>query len=281
MIVLSVLSAVLTAVETCRLDSILSYIRRQKMLEESIGMQSSIVKLKLSTKYGHRIVAKNQEVLLVEFGGKKCRSFIMFSQNEFDPREVSSWPASPTSRHQLRVNAADSDYGVNNLKTSDNVYHDVYQKLKGKDRGTQGNASQVDWQEALNRKHGDLMTQIDIDEEMRIRKGARRRGRKNKYYNQIDAEDDEEVDYEEASDKDADLQIIKEQEEEEEMLRQIVATETQKQVEQIAARKSKLVQELSTKENEEKAQAEARRLKLMQEDERRREKELAETLKQE
>jgi hypothetical protein len=32
-------------------------------------------------------------------------------------------------------------------------------------------------------------------------------------------EDDEEVDYEEASDKDADLQIIKEQEEEEEMLR--------------------------------------------------------------
>ena len=125
------------------------------------------------------------------------------------------------------------------------------------------------------------MTQIDIDEEMRIRKGARRRGRKNKYYNQIDAEDDEEVDYEEASDKDADLQIIKEQEEEEEMLRQIVATETQKQVEQIAARKSKLVQELSTKENEEKAQAEARRLKLMQEDERRREKELAETLKQE
>jgi hypothetical protein len=32
-------------------------------------------------------------------------------------------------------------------------------------------------------------------------------------------EDDEEVDFEEASDKDADLQIIKEQEEEEEMLR--------------------------------------------------------------
>jgi hypothetical protein len=88
---------------------------------------------------------------------------------------------------------------------NDNVYHDVYQKIKGKDRGTQGNASQVDWQEALNRKHGDLMTQIDIDEEMRIRKGARRRGRKNKYYNQIDQEDDEEVDYEEASDRDADL----------------------------------------------------------------------------
>ena len=125
------------------------------------------------------------------------------------------------------------------------------------------------------------MTQIDVDDEMRIRKGARRRGRKNKYYNQIDQEDDEEVDYEEASDKDADLQIIKEQEEEEEMLRQIVATETQKQAELVAARKSRLVQELSAKESEDKAQAEARRLKLMQDDERRREKELAEALKQE
>jgi hypothetical protein len=108
----------------------------------------------------------------------------------------------------------------------DNVYADVFEKAKGKDRGTQGNTDQIEWQNALNRKHGDLMTQIDIDEEMRIRKGAKRRGRKNKYYNQIDMEDDEEVDYEEASDKDADLQIIKEQEEEEEMLRQAVALET-------------------------------------------------------
>lgn len=47
----------------------------------------------------------------------------------------------------------------------------------------------------------------------------------------------------------------------------------------MAARKSKLVQDLTAKETEEKAQAEARRLKLMQEDERRREKELAEALK--
>jgi hypothetical protein len=79
------------------------------MLEESVGLQSSIVKLKLSTKYGDRIVAKTKEVLLVEFGGKKCRSFVMLNQNEFDPREINSWPASPTSRHQLKVNAADND----------------------------------------------------------------------------------------------------------------------------------------------------------------------------
>lgn len=69
------------------------------MLEESLGLQSSIVKLKLSTKYGNRIIAKTNELLLVEFGGKKCRSFVMFSKNEFDLREINSWPASPTTRH--------------------------------------------------------------------------------------------------------------------------------------------------------------------------------------
>lgn len=96
------------------------------MLEESIGLQSSMIKLKLSTKYGDRIISKTYEVLLVEFGGKKCRSFVMFNKNDLDPRELNSWPASPTSRHQVKVNAADSDYGVNNLNTNDNVYHDVY-----------------------------------------------------------------------------------------------------------------------------------------------------------
>lgn len=63
------------------------------------------------------------------------------------------------------------------------------------------------------------MAKMDEEDEMHTRKGTRRRGRKNKYYNQIDLEDDQEVDPDEVSDKDADLQIIKEQEEEEEALR--------------------------------------------------------------
>lgn len=66
------------------------------------------------------------------------------------------------------------------------------------------------------------MTKMDQDDEMHARKDKRRRGRKNKYYNQIDLEDDQEVDPDEVSDKDTDLQIIKEQEEEEENLRKMV-----------------------------------------------------------
>jgi len=79
------------------------------MMEEAMGMQSVIVKLKLSTKYGHRIIGKTLELLIVEFGSKRCRSFIMYSQNEFDLREINSWPASPTTRHQVKLNAADSN----------------------------------------------------------------------------------------------------------------------------------------------------------------------------
>ena len=37
-IILSALSAILTIVESCRLDKILSYIKRQKMLEDSLGL---------------------------------------------------------------------------------------------------------------------------------------------------------------------------------------------------------------------------------------------------
>ena len=49
------------------------------------------------------------------------------------------------------------------------------------------------------------MTMMDQDDEMHARKDKRRRGRKNKYYNQIDLEDDQEVDPDEVSDKDTDL----------------------------------------------------------------------------
>lgn len=73
------------------------------------------------------------------------------------------------------------------------------------------------------------MTKMDQDDEMHARKDKRRRGRKNKYYNQIDLEDDQEVDPDEVSDKDTDLQIIKEQEEEEENLRKMVQESSKKQ----------------------------------------------------
>lgn len=101
---------------------------------------------------------------------------------------------------------------------------------KGKDKNIQGDAANLEFQNALNRKHGDLMAKLDEQDEMHTRKDKRRRGRKNKYYNQIDLEDDQELDPDEASGKE-DLQIIKEQEEEEERLRQVVQEQTKKQLE--------------------------------------------------
>jgi hypothetical protein len=67
------------------------------------------------------------------------------------------------------------------------------------------------------------MSQQENDlEERRMKAKNRRRGRKNKYYAQIDHEDDQEADMAEASDREGTLQIIKEQEEEEENMRKQV-----------------------------------------------------------
>ena len=101
-----------------------------------------------------------------------------------------------------------------------------------------------------------MALQDEIDE-LHTRKGNRRRGRKNKYHNQIDLEDDQEIDPDEASDKDADLQIIKEQEEEEEALRKMVQESSKKQQEVTAARTQKIQQERLTREQkDERAQGE-------------------------
>lgn len=60
----------------------------------------------------------------------------------------------------------------------------------------------MEFQDALNRKHGDMMSKIDNDvEEQRRLKGHKKRGRKNKYHTQIDNEDDEEAEAVEASDE--------------------------------------------------------------------------------
>lgn len=91
------------------------------------------------------------------------------------------------------------------------------------------------------------MAKMDEEDEMHTRKDKRRRGRKNKYYNQIDLEDDQELDPDEASGKE-DLQIIKEQEEEEERLRQVVQEQTKKQLEASQARAGRVNQDRLTRE---------------------------------
>ena len=75
-----------------------------------------------------------------------------------------------------------------------------------------------------------------------MKRKNRRRGRKNKYYAQIDHEDDQEANMAEASDAEEHLQVIKEQEEEEENLRKAVQAEAAKQ-QMIASNRKKLAEE--------------------------------------
>jgi hypothetical protein len=188
-ILLSVIGFILTIVEYRKLNGAFKY--NDARLQQLHYNQSIAIKNKLrgSKKYGHRILLKKLDVLKAEFGIRQSvRSQWEITKTHLgDPRELKSWPSSPTTRNAigLKMKKALLDESNNGLPfdLKDNVYADVFEKAKGKDRGTQGNTDQIEWQNALNRKHGDLMTQIDIDEEMRIRKGARRRGRKNKYYN--------------------------------------------------------------------------------------------------
>ena len=82
--------------------------------------------------------------------------------------------------------------------------------------GTQ--AAATDIMTALARKGGDLVTPgLDTDGDYKRKAGKKKRGRKNKYYRQIDAEDDQEADaMSEASDEDAHDEDEEEDEEDEE-----------------------------------------------------------------
>jgi hypothetical protein len=186
---------------------------------------------------------------------------------EEDPRKIKTWPISRDVEQAMEeAGCLNKKFGPDDAYAlQDNCYAEGVHKLKGKDKNIQGDAAKLEFQNALNRKHGDLMAQLDEIDELHTRKGTRRRGRKNKYHNQIDLEDDQEIDPDEASDKDADLQIIKEQEEEEEALRKMVQESSKKQQEVTAARTQKIQQERLTREQrDERAQGE---LKLKQQQE--------------
>ena len=66
---------------------------------------------------------------------------------------------------------------------------------------------------ALNRKGGDLVSP-SMDDEIKKRSQKKNRGRKNKYYKQIDDEDDQEANHQ--SESDNDLDGIREEEDEDE-----------------------------------------------------------------
>lgn len=114
-----------------------------------------------------------------------------FRNLEEDPRLERSFPCTP--REYKEYGGWDHGAYGNNI---DNVYADAKEpNLRTIDRefsevGTQ--AGQIDISTALARKGGDLLTPgyDDKDDYSRKKGNKKKRGRKNKYYTQIDAEDD-------------------------------------------------------------------------------------------
>ena len=176
--------------------------------------------------------------LLNMFGDRRCKSMIEFGtgwDKEDDPRRVITWPLSPNT-----IKEYDGEYKFTREDMiggfEDNVYAEAKVKPPIYEVAVQGDQGEQDFMRQLHRKQGDMLAgQIEDDDELMTRKTkGKRRGRKNKYYTAIDAEDDEEADGQEGSAEDEDenqdnLAIIKEQEEEEEALRLKVEEERRKQ----------------------------------------------------
>jgi hypothetical protein len=78
---------------------------------------------------------------------------------EDDPRMVITWPVSPMLIEEFGelgeiVFSKDDAYG----NQANNVYADVRTKFMGMDFGTQDDAGYLEFQDALNRKHGGLVS---------------------------------------------------------------------------------------------------------------------------
>jgi hypothetical protein len=126
---------------------------------------------------------------------RSCIDFNTGTDKEEDPREVRSFPTSPR---------AYLDFEAPNFGNYGNAFDNCYAESKGplakdalktySEMGTQAQPSEI--LTALARKGGDLVTPgLDTDGDYSRRRGTKKkRGRKNKYITQIDAEDDEEAD---------------------------------------------------------------------------------------
>ena len=181
--------------------------------------------------YKNSLLNNKLDELLNEFGDRRCKSMIDLQTGwplEDDPRLAVTWPVSPMMRAEyenvdppIKFTKEDAYSAQGN-----NVYADAKSKYMGMDFGTQDEYANIEFQDALNRKAGGLVSQTEGDlEERRNNRNNKRRGRKNKYYAQIDYEDDQEADQDEAPNDSRALQIIREQEEEEETIKRQVAAE--------------------------------------------------------
>lgn len=183
-----------------------------------------------------------------------------------DPRGTQSYPASPT--FQKEFDGPDFEHYGNRV---DNCYAESQApRVRGdgkeySEMGTQAQPSEI--LTALARKGGDLITPKDNDNYHKKRSQKKKRGRKNKYYRQIDAEDDEEADQMSEGSEEDGLDGIKEEDEEdeEERLAKLAALQKQRELEEQArlkaeeeARKKKEATEKAAAEKKARAEAEAK-----------------------
>lgn len=161
------------------------------------------------------------EELLNIFGRRQCKSCIEFATGtelEDDPKRHRSFPLSP--RGEALYRGMEHEFNLVDFQLQDNVYHDAQEPTvmfdsvarDFSDFGVQVFAFDV--MNALNRKGGDLINP-DLDEGTRKHSRKKQRGRKNKYYQQIDDEDDQEANHKSGSEYDA-LDGIREEDDEDE-----------------------------------------------------------------
>jgi len=166
-------------------------------------------------------------------------------EEEEELRRHRSYPLSPRGEQLYQGMAG--DFNLIDFQLNDNVYHDVEaptEMFESVARDFSDFGAQVfafDVLEALNRKGGDLITPGIDDDYGRKKSQKKKRGRKNKYYKQIDQEDDEEANQISGESEDG-LDGVKEEEnedDEEELNRKQQEIEARQRADKEAERRRK------------------------------------------
>ena len=158
--------------------------------------------------------------LLGDMGPRRCQSMIDFGNElEEDPRKTKSLPGSPRN---------DFEFDKEGLPGIDNVYAeskpaDPLGRLGKTFSDFDSQVQHKDFDKYVSRKGGDFFQFEKEDYQTSRKRKNKARGRKNQYYTQIDAEDDEEAEnigIEDDSKDQDDLDVIKEEEDEDDFKKQ-------------------------------------------------------------
>lgn len=176
-----------------------------------------------------------------------------------DQREEYTWPISPELQDEL-INKVPIKFSAADAyeQTFDNVYFETKAGVKVRDMNIQANdGERQEFQDALNRKQNEMLIASFLDatvtEDLIKIRTARKRGRNNKYYHQIDDEDElNQKDLDKNGEEQAMLALVKEQEVEEEQLKHVITEETMR-AKEIAADRQLRKQEIKAKKRAEEA----------------------------